>query len=106
MVAMTVDRSPRVRDPAPSWLRAGIVAMAIVASLVGWAVAARADAAWTEAQRAAAVANAEAHDADLSDARAERIESQRDGLASLVRYRCDTGAITDRQLCDAARSWR
>jgi hypothetical protein len=95
-----------VRNPAPAWLRLGLVAGVVVASVGGWSITTWAEQTRAEATRVAAVATATDREAELATARADRIEDQRDGLAALVVYRCDVGVITDAQLCRAAREWR
>jgi len=104
--AVPGPRPRPARDPARplgAWVPVLLVAAGVLLSLLGWATAARVDAALESAQRAATSAAIEARAADLADNRLERAQDQRDGLRALVLHRCDTGVITDAQLCDAAR---
>lgn len=112
MVAVPIParRHRPVRDPVrpPSWLTSvALVAAGFVLSLLGWVTGARVDAITESATRNGQAAAVEQWQAAEAEALAARTADQRDALAALVVYRCDTGQITDGQLCEAARRlWR
>jgi hypothetical protein len=115
MVAMTAPVTVGVRQlrpardpvrPVGAWLPALLVAAGILLSLLGWATGARLDALQESADRANASAAVEQWEAAKAEALTARTASQRDALAALVVYRCDTGQITDPGLCEPAREIR
>lgn len=111
MVAVPI-RVPRPRpapDPARplgAWVPVCLVGLGVMLSLLGWATGARVDAVTESAERAGTSAAVEQWEAAQADVRAQRAANERDGLAALVVYRCDTGTITDPGLCDTARRLR
>lgn len=85
--------------PFPRWRVVAIVALGLLLSAAGWWGYGKVDAAQDEAHRLAAVATAEARDADMAQLQGNEGRA----LASIVVYRCDTSQIRDVQLCDTAR---
>lgn len=84
--------------PVPRWRFVAIGTLGLVLSTVGWFGFASVQDSRAEAQRAVAVAHAEARDADLQTLDGNEGRA----LGWLVRYRCETGQIRDPQLCTAA----
>ena len=108
MVAAVIP-APQLRParnptrPVGRWVLVAILAAGLALSVLGWVITSRLAA----TERAAAslarqVAVAERSE-EIADARADLATVQRDALAALVLYRCDTSQIRDVQLCEAAR---
>lgn len=108
-VPIPVPRPRPVRDPARPlgvWVPVVLVVAGVLLSLLGWATADRLAAVEESAQRANTSAAVEQWDAATAEVRAQQATNERNALAALVVYRCDTGQITDPGLCDAARRLR
>jgi type II secretory pathway pseudopilin PulG len=99
-------RIPHRRDPVRPAGRltvVGILAAGAALSVLGWTFAAHLGEAEQDAATAQRITQAAVRDEQLAESEAARAGAQRDALAALVVYRCDTGQITDEQLCLAAR---
>ncbi len=110
MAAAVPHQRRRPADPAAPvgwWVPVVLVAAGVALSVVGWIGSAELAGAQDAAAAARSVTAAAVRDEQLADDREARARAQRDALAALVVYRCDTGSIRDEYLCQAARgTWR
>jgi hypothetical protein len=95
MTTTMLHRPAPRRDVVPLWLLVAIIVAALCSGVFGWVVTTRSSSAESDAADTAQVANRAVVERDATAGQAV-------DLATLVRDRCQAGAITDTNLCSAA----